>query len=82
MGGWVPGNYTIDMIIHINYYILHYIIIILSLLLVGMNGGPPPQSRSTKRYKFADFKFVKVLGKGSFGKVIQIRMYTVEPPLS
>ena len=37
-----------------------------------MNGGrsrPAVPVKPTRQYKFEDFKFVKVLGKGSFGKV-------------
>ncbi len=33
------------------------------------NGLPSPGGKSMKKFKLDDFQFVKLLGKGSFGKV-------------
>ena len=62
----------VTFIIKIIFIII--IIIIIIVLISGINGGGfryPPQipSKPAKRFKLEDFKFVKVLGKGSFGKV-------------
>ena len=36
------------------------------------NGLPVPSSRQMRKYRLDDFQFVKLLGKGSFGKVRDI----------